>query len=244
MNQRKEDKIYSSPISEIVDFRFDEKTANVFEDMLNRSIPGYGAIVSFTGLLTSKFAQPESNLYDLGTSLGASALSMRRNLKRDSCKIIAVDNSQAMIDRAKTFIDKDDSEIPVELRCEDVLETKIKNASIVALNYTLQFIPEKRRSELLKNIYDGMLPGGILILSEKIKFADDKLNEKQIELYHSFKKFNGYSDLEISQKRTALEKVLIPETFETHKERIFNAGFTSCIQWHQSFNFISMLAEK
>ncbi len=244
MAQREKDKIYSSPINEIVDFKFDEKTANVFEDMLNRSIPGYGAIVSFTGLLTSKYAQPNSASYDLGTSLGASALAMRRNLQYDSCKIIAVDNSQAMIDRAKTFIDKDDSTVEVELRNEDILETKIENASIVALNYTLQFIPKERRTELLKKIYDGMLPGGILILSEKIKFAEDELNEKLIELYHSFKKFNGYSDLEISQKRTALEKVLIPETFATHKERILNAGFKSCIQWFQSFNFISMLAEK
>lgn len=241
---KKSDKIFSRPLEKIVDFKFDEKVANVFEDMINRSIPGYSTIISIIGMLSEKYAQPKSNLYDLGTSLGASALSMRRSVKYPSCKIIAVDNSQAMINRAKVFFESDNSTIPVKLICEDITDTEITNASVVVLNYTLQFIKKEKRNELIKKIYGGLLPGGILILSEKIKFKNKETNERQIELYHSFKKLNGYSDLEISQKRNALEKVLIPETIENHKKRILNAGFSTCDVWFQSFNFISIIAQK
>lgn len=241
---KKKDQIFSNPLDQIVDFKFDEKVANVFEDMINRSIPGYSSIISIVGMLAEKYAQPESNLYDLGTSLGASALSMRRGVKNSSCTIIAVDNSQAMISRAKVFFESDNSAIPVKLICEDITDTKITNASVAVLNYTLQFVQKEKRDELIKKIYKGLLPGSILILSEKIKFKNKKTNERQIELYHSFKKLNGYSDLEISQKRNALEKVLIPETIEVHKRRILNAGFSTCDVWFQSFNFISIIAQK
>ena len=115
---------------------------------------------------------------------------------------------------------------------------------MVVLNYTLQFVKKESRDDLIKRICAGMLPGGILILSEKIKFEDEETNNRQIELYHSFKKLNGYSDLEISQKRNALEKVLIPETIDEHKNRILNAGFSTCDVWFQSFNFISIIAKK
>lgn len=238
------DKIFSSPLDKIVDFKFDDKVANVFEDMINRSIPGYSSIISMAGMLAAKYAQPNSNLYDLGTSLGASALSMRRSIKDDSCTIIGIDNSQSMIKRAGEFIKSDDSNTPVNLICEDIVNTNIINASVVVLNYTLQFVKKELRDKLIKRIYEGLLPGGILILSEKIKFEDHETNERQIELYHSFKKLNGYSDLEISQKRNALEKVLIPETIEEHRKRILEAGFEICDVWFQSFNFISILAAK
>ncbi|MBU2494095.1 MAG: carboxy-S-adenosyl-L-methionine synthase CmoA [Bacteroidetes bacterium] len=241
---KKTDKIFSTPLNKIVDFKFDEKTANVFADMINRSIPGYSSIISIVGMLAAKYAQPKSNLYDLGTSLGASALSMRRSLKDTSCKIIAVDNSLPMINRAKDFIKNDVSDIPVKLICEDIIDTKIRNASVVVLNYTLQFVKRENRDILIGRIYKGLLPGGILILSEKIKFKDEETNKRQIELYHSFKKLNGYSDLEISQKRNALEKVLIPETIDDHKNRILKAGFITCDIWFQSFNFISIIARK
>lgn len=241
---KKTDKIFSTPLDKIVDFKFDDKVANVFEDMINRSIPGYSSIISIVGMLAAKYAQPNSNLYDLGTSLGASALSMRRSIKDETCTICGIDNSQSMIKRAKKFIERDDSNIPVNLICEDIINTKIINASVVVLNYTLQFVKKELRNKLIKQICDGLLPGGILILSEKIKFKDEETNNRQIELYHSFKKLNGYSDLEISQKRNALEKVLIPETIDDHKNRILDAGFSTCDIWFQSFNFISIIAQK
>ena len=243
MNKTK-DKIFKDPLYNIVDFSFDNKVANVFEDMLKRSIPGYSAIISAVGMLTKIYSQPNSNYYDLGSSLGASALAMRRNVAHPNCKVIAVDNSEAMVARSKDILGMDNSTIPIEIICDDIRNFKIEKAAVVVLNYTLQFISPTNRNKIIQNIYDGMNDGGILILSEKIKFEDSELNDRQIERYHNFKRLNGYSDIEISKKKDALENVLIPDSIETHKERLFNAGFKTADVWHQTFNFMSIVAVK
>ncbi len=243
MNKVK-DRIFKDPLYNIVDFSFDNKVANVFEDMLKRSIPGYSAIISAVGMLTKIHSQPNSNYYDLGSSLGASALSMRRNISHPNCKVIAVDNSEAMVNRSKDIIGMDNSSTPISIICEDIRNITIENAAVVVLNYTLQFISPKNRDRIIKNIYDGINKGGILILSEKIMFEDSELNERQISRYHNFKRLNGYSDIEISKKKEALENVLIPDSIETHRRRLFSAGFKTADVWHQTFNFISIVAEK
>ena len=131
-----------------------------------------------------------------------------------------------------------------ELHCADILEITIKNASIVVLNFTLQFIPIEQRLPLLEAIFSGLRPGGVLILSEKIHFADPDQQEMNEELHHQFKQANGYSELEISQKRTALERVLIPETIEAHRQRLSQVGFKQCDTWFRCFNFVSWVAVK
>jgi len=238
------DKIFTDPLYNIVDFEFDNKVANVFEDMLKRSIPGYSSIIATVGMLTKLYSQPNSNYYDLGSSLGASALAMRRNVVHPNCRIIAIDNSEAMVNRSKDIIGMDNSETPIDIYCDDIRNFKIENAAVVVLNYTLQFISPKNRNKIIQNIYDGMKTGGILILSEKIIFEDAELNERQITRYHNFKRLNGYSDIEISKKKEALENVLIPDTVEIHKKRLLNAGFKTADVWHQTFNFVSIVAEK
>lgn len=238
------DRIFSRQLEQLTSFRFDEKVAEVFPDMLKRSIPGYPAIISMIETLTSRFAQPGSNLYDLGCSLGASAFSMLQGLKVEGCRIIAVDNSEAMIRRCVAGQPDIDPGGLIEFICDDIDKIEIKQASMVVLNFTLQFIAPEKRCDLLKRIYAGMNPGGILVLSEKVKFENAPVNELLIDVYHAFKRENGYSDLEISQKRTALENVLIPETVTNHRDRLIRAGFSSAEQWFQCFNFMSMLAIK
>ena len=240
----KKDKVFNNPINNIVDFKFDEKVANVFEDMLKRSIPGYATIISTTGILTKLYAKPNSNFYDLGSSLGASALSMQQNITHPNCKVIAVDNSEAMIKRSRKLLDNSEASIPIELVCDDIRNVKIENASVIVLNYTLQFIEPNAREMIIQKIFDGLNKGGILILSEKIVFNDDELNERQIKRYYDFKRLNGYSELEISQKRNALENVLIPETPEQLLARLDKSGFKNSDLWFQLFNFISIVAEK
>jgi len=242
---RKSDSIYASPLEELVDFRFDERVVDVFPDMIQRSVPGYGNIISMIGIFAAKYAQQESQCYDLGCSLGAASLSMRQQITHDNCTIVAVDNSSAMIDRAQTIFDSDQSStVPVKLICSDIQDVSIENASVVVMNFTLQFIPLSERLTLIKRIYNGLKPGGILILSEKIGFEDDASNSFLNESHHDFKRANGYSDLEISQKRTALENVLMPETLAAHQQRLADAGFTSSNLWFQCFNFISLVAIK
>ena len=243
MNAPKQDQIYASE-RPVQDFVFNEKVADVFADMINRSVPGYATIISMIGMLADRYCTPGSRIYDLGCSLGGAALSMTHHISHNDYRMLAVDNSRAMIERFRAALDAQPDMTNVELICADVDDIEITDASVVVLNFTLQFIAPERRVGLIRRIYEGMRPGGILILSEKIRFADTHLNELLIDMYHQFKQAQGYSQLEISQKRSALENVLIPETIAAHKQRMHEAGFRSCDTWFQCFNFASIVAFK
>ncbi|MFM2482728.1 carboxy-S-adenosyl-L-methionine synthase CmoA [Celerinatantimonas sp. YJH-8] len=238
------DNIYAQPIDEIGEFRFDEQVAEVFPDMIQRSVPGYTTILNVIGKLTQRYHQANSRLYDLGCSLGAATLAMRRNIQLSGCEIIGIDNSQAMIERCQNHLNAFRSDTPVHLQCGDIQDIAIERASIVVLNFTLQFIAPTLRAALIQRIYDGLLPGGILILSEKIHFEDAPINQLMIDLHLDFKRSNGYSELEISQKRTAIENVLRTDSEALHLERFKNAGFSHAQKWYQCFNFTSFVAIK
>ena len=242
---KKQDEIYASPLNEIIDFDFDEKVAEVFPDMIQRSVPGYGTMISTIGILAAKYAQPNSRCYDLGCSLGAVSLSMRQRINQPDCTIIAVDNSEAMVERGLELLASDSSSrVSVEMVCANIQDIVIEDASVVVLNFTLQFIPLDDRLALITRIYQGLKPGGVLILSEKMAFDDQAKQDFHTEAHHNFKRANGYSDLEISQKRTALERVMIPESLTCHKQRLQEAGFPMSEVWFQCFNFASMAAIK
>ncbi|HEY0961306.1 MAG TPA: carboxy-S-adenosyl-L-methionine synthase CmoA [Pseudomonadales bacterium] len=228
----------------VTDFVFDERVAAVFTDMINRSVPGYGTIIAMIGTLAERYAQPDSLCYDLGSSLGGATLSMRRQIRAPGCRIVAIDNSPAMIARCADIIAREPDGADVTLQCADILDTEIREASFVVLNFTLQFIAPARRAELVRRIHDGMKPGGMLVLSEKIHFEDPALNALFIDLHHRFKEQNGYTQTEISRKRAAIENVLVPETLRAHEARIRAAGFGSFAVWFQCFNFASMVAVK
>ncbi|MFC1485212.1 carboxy-S-adenosyl-L-methionine synthase CmoA [bacterium] len=238
------DRLYNKTIKNISNFNFDDKVANVFENMIQRSVPGYNLITHMTGVLAQNFVKPDTNCYDLGCSLGSSTLAILKNANKKNYKIIAVDNSEAMIKKCKKNIKQSNSNIPVEIILSNIEDIEIKKASFVLLNFTLQFLKPEKRLNLIKKIYNGMLPGALFILSEKISFQDKKEEEHQTKMYHMFKKSNGYNDLEISQKRTALENVLIRESLESHFNRLKKAGFSDYYLWFQCLNFCSMIAIK
>ncbi len=240
----RKDAIYSQPKSKVNDFCFDEAVAQVFPDMIQRSVPGYSTIIENIGQIAQRFAQDNSNIYDLGCSLGAASLAMRRMIDKPSCRIIAVDNSDAMVEKCSLHLNAFKSETPVNIFCEDILDTKIENASVVVLNFTLQFIAPQTRQLLINKIYAGMKPGGVLILSEKLTHQDPTINDLLIELHHEFKRNNGYSELEISQKRSALENVMLLDTQETHEKRLREGGFSDVSMWFCCFNFASFVAVK
>jgi len=239
------DSLFASPLGDIAGFSFNAEVAAVFPDMLERSIPGYHAIIAQTGLLGARYAQADTQCYDLGCSLGATSLALRAGLPR-SCRIIAIDNSVAMLERFQNLLDEQPvtSGCTIELRCRDISECTFENASVVAINFTLQFLQPEKRQPLLRRIYAGMLPGAALILSEKVVFADPDINQLHIQMHHTFKRSNGYSALEISQKRTALEAVMIPDTLATHQHRLAEVGFRRSSVWFQCFNFLSLIALK
>jgi tRNA (cmo5U34)-methyltransferase len=238
------DYIYAEPLAQIQDFCFDATVAEVFPDMIQRSVPGYQTIVQTIGKLTQKYQQANSHYYDLGCSLGAASLAMRRQLTDAGSQIIAIDNSPAMVERCQRHLQSFRSEVPLEVLLADIRDVEIRNAAIVVSNFTLQFLPKQHRDALIARIYQGLKPGGIFILSEKIVLENPQTHDLLIDLHHDFKRANGYSELEISQKRSALENVMLPDTIAEHQLRFQQAGFQSSVVWFQCFNFCSMVAMK
>lgn len=224
------------------DFVFDERVVKVFPDMINRSVPGYALVLQLIGLLARRHVQADSQVYDLGCSLGAATLAMRHAVSVPGVKFIAVDNSAAMIEQLRQRLSKEEGGAPVDCVEGDICTTKIRDASMTVLNFTLQFVEREQREGLLRRIAEGSRENGILVLSEKIRFSDEAEQEAQTDWHHDFKRAQGYSDLEIAGKRNALERVLQPDTEEEHRSRLSAAGFRRVFRCFQAFNFATYLA--
>ena len=242
MNDSNQDNLFAHPLGVVPGFVFDQAVVDVFPDMIKRSVPGYETILAHCGELASRYVQADSHCYDLGCSLGASTVAMRSRIEGRNAKIIAVDNSSAMLDKCATILASVPSAVSTELVNQDICDTVINNASMVVMNFTLQFIPMAQRVRLLEKIYAGLNPGGCLVISEKLHFEPPSLNTLLSDLHHQFKRAQGYSDLEISQKRDSIENVLIPETLDAHIQRLRACGFQSASPWFQCFNFCSLVA--
>ena len=235
------DQVFSKPLSEVKAFEFNETVAGVFQDMISRSVPGYDLLLRMIGLYADLFVQANSRVYDLGCSLGEASLLIADQTANIDCDIIAIDNSPAMIDKCRLHPLGNHH---IDWRCDDIRLIDIHDASMVVLNLTLQFLQPIERGPLLQKVFDGLRPSGILVLSEKVVFDDQHENDRMAELYKGFKKTMGYSDLEISQKRNALENVLIPDNQQQHEQRLQGVGFAEVYQCFRGFNFVSYLAIK
>jgi len=241
---QKQDNIFATPLTKVADFKFDESVVDVFPDMIQRSVPGYETIVHTIGELAKTFATPDSNVFDLGCSLGAASLSVARATQGIPCNIVGVDSSEAMVNRCRRMVQAFALSNPVTILQQYAQDTDINNASMVSMNFTLQFIPPADRKALLQSIYDGLNEGGVLVISEKIKHPTISGNELLVDLHHQFKRNNGYSELEVSQKRASLEKVMLTDTFSEHETRLKDVGFADVVMWFKCFNFTSLVAIK
>ena len=239
-----QDRVFLDKKLRVNPFEFNKEVARVFDDMLNRSVPFYAESIKRQSQLTAQFYQPGSRIYDLGCSHGNLGMLILNQLKERPFTMVAVDSSKPMIEKYSKRLEKCDNGQKVDLVCGFLEDIQIKNASAVLINLTLQFLDIGKRDDLIKKIYQGMNPNGILVLTEKTIHASKAQNDLQIKFYKAFKLENGYSELEISQKRDALEKVLVPDTIETHQNRTLNAGFATFDVWLKWFNFASMIAIK
>lgn len=235
------DRIYANAEGTPPPFEFDGAVASVFPNMIERSVPGYLESLDLIALATQQFGQPNTTFYDLGCSRGAATLAMLKH-KPEHVIIHGVDQSEAMISLAHSELHGWIERGEVELHAADLLDFNIAQASLVVMNYTLQFIAQPERQPLLTRLFDGMVSGGALILSEKV--IDTPASQPVLEQLHlSFKRSRGYSDLEIAQKREALMDVLIPETIPDHISRLSEIGFNAMLL-AKSINFCTFLAVK
>lgn len=226
------------------DFRFTSQVAEVFDDMLERSIPNYRQVIELGGQLLNRLLRPGDPVYDLGCSTGNTLLLLDRCLQVPDLSLIGLDNSPAMIDKARRKAENYHLQYPLEFITADITEHPCPRAGAIMLNYTLQFLRPPARPGFVARLHRALRPGGVLLLSEKIILADAELNRHYIELHHDFKRARGYSELEISQKREALENVLIPFSAAENHQLLQQAGFKRVEQFFQWFNFASWVAIK
>jgi tRNA (cmo5U34)-methyltransferase len=238
------DLLFSDKRGEISDFDFGKDTAIVFDDMLDRSVPYYAEVQRMIGEIATDYAVEGTQLYDLGCSTCNAFLELDPILPQ-GVRFVGIDFSNEMLDRAREKIAQRGIKRDHELICADLNEDiEFKNASVVILNLTLQFIRPVRRHRIISNIAKGMITGGCLLVVEKVLSKDPKINRSFIKYYYDFKQRNGYSQLEIAQKREALENVLIPYRLEEDYELFLNSGFSFCDLFFKWYNFCGMIATK
>lgn len=238
------DRVFSEKLTTITPFRFNEKVARVFDDMLVRSVPLYGEVLKQQARIARQFYQQGTRIFDLGCSHGNLGILLLDCFGDSGFKMTAVDNSEPMIQRFRKRLAVHDRGNYIDLACACIENIVISNASVVVVNLTLQFLDRQKRDSLIQSAFNGLCKGGILLLTEKTVHPDSQLNDLEQEYYYQFKRENGYTELEISQKRDALERVLVPETVTEHEDRIQKAGFASFNVWLKWFNFTSMIAVK
>ncbi|OLO04446.1 carboxy-S-adenosyl-L-methionine synthase CmoA [Salinicola socius] len=238
------DAIFSTPLDRVASFSFDERVVACFPDMVRRSIPGYGQILGMFGVLAERHLRHGAHVYDLGCSLGAVGLALAGRLPAETFELTGVDLSPTMIARAREIAASESPDHRISFVEGDIRQLDYHPSGMIVLNFTLQFLPPADRDALIARLYAALEPGGILVLSEKIVAPDEQENAWLVERYHDFKRANGYSDMEISQKRTALENVLVPDTLAAHHQRLAQAGFSRVTTWFQYLNFASLIAFK
>jgi tRNA (cmo5U34)-methyltransferase len=238
------DEVFKEEINKVSDFKFGAKVASVFDDMVNRSVPYYGEIQRMTAELAADHVKTGTDVYDLGCSTGTTMIGMN-SLIPENIRFIGIDDSVEMLEKCDSKLKEAGFKRPYDLRVADLNQgVQISNASVVVLCLTLQFVRPIAREKLLRGIIDGLVPGGVLIVSEKILAEESNFNRDFIKYYYNYKRRNHYSELEISQKREALENVLIPYKLNENIIMLREAGFAHCEVFFKWYNFSGIIAVK
>ncbi len=226
------------------DFTFDSRVAEVFDDMLGRSVPCYQQVITMTAAILEKFLRPGDLVCDLGCSTGNTLINLARTLEKSAPVFLGLDSSPAMIAKALLKAEMYGKKQNVSFREEDILEFSRPDTGAIILNYTMQFIRPPDRLTFAARLYRSLRPGGVLIMSEKVISPNSTINRSYIDFYLDFKREQGYSEIEITRKREALENVLIPFSRQENISLLRQAGFTAVEPFFQWFNFVSFLAIK
>ncbi len=238
------DQVFKEEIQKVEDFKFDTTVASVFDDMVNRSVPFYGEMQRMMAELSADHAQTGTDVYDLGCATGTTLIGMNTSVAEE-IRFIGIDDSKKMLDKCRSKLEDVEFRRPFELRFGDLNQNiEISNASVVILCLTLQFVRPINRAKLLKDIFDGLNSGGVLILTEKILAEDSVFNRDFIKHYYNHKRRNQYSEMEISQKREALENILIPYKLSENITLLRDAGFSHCEVFFKWYNFAGLIAIK
>lgn len=243
-NAMTRDRVFAEKRRQIQPFSFNREVAAVFDDMLVRSVPLYRESLCRQVDLVTRFYRAGTRIYDLGCSHGNLGVKLQAAFKNTGFTLVGVDTSKPMLEKYRHRLKPPEPGRRIHLVCGAMEDIRIADASVVVINLTLQFLDPAARDHLIRRVFSGMIPGGVLLLMEKTVHKDTVFQDLHLDIYRQFKRENGYSDLEISQKRDALEKVLIPDTLDTHFHRLHRAGFSQVDVWLKWFNFSALMAVK
>jgi len=226
------------------DFNFDAETASVFDDMVSRSVPFYTEIQRMVCEIAKSFVMPNTCIYDVGCATGTTLRLLADQVASD-VQLIGIDNSEEMLDKARAKLDEYSMMNRVMFVNANLNESPVmKNSSVVIMFLTLQFVRPIQRGKLIKSVFHGMHKNGCLVLVEKVTGSCTMLNRLFIDYYYNYKRQRGYSELEISQKREALENVLIPYHHEENRKLLLDAGFSHVAEFFRWYNFSGVVALK
>ncbi|OJV20099.1 MAG: carboxy-S-adenosyl-L-methionine synthase CmoA [Dyadobacter sp. 50-39] len=238
------DQVFKDEITKVSDFKFGTTVVNVFDDMVSRSVPYYNEMQRMLAEIAADHVKEGTFVYDLGCSTGTTLIGLDQLIPSD-IRFIGIDESQEMLDKCDVKLKEAGFVRPYDLVAGDLhQQLPIHNGSVVILCLTLQFVRPLYRERLLRNIYDGLNPGGVLLLVEKVLAESSVFNRDFIKYYYNYKRRNHYSELEISQKREALENVLIPYKLSENMLLLKEAGFADCEIFFKWYNFSGMIAYK
>jgi tRNA (cmo5U34)-methyltransferase len=244
LRTERRDDVFAEQDQPIGDFAFNAKVADVFDDMVSRSVPYYEEMQRMVCELAQDFARPKTNLYDIGCSTATTLLALDRVID-PTINFIGVDNAPDMLEKAAQKIALADTQRPIDLKVVDLHQgLPMENASVVTMLLTLQFIRPLFRERVVKMIFSGLNTQGCLLLVEKLTSEDTTFNRLFIQHYYDFKRRNGYSEIEIAQKREALENVLIPYRLEENMQLLKEVGFRSVEVFFRWYNFCGIVAVK
>jgi tRNA (cmo5U34)-methyltransferase len=223
---------------------FDDDVTAAFDDMLRRSIPDYETMRAACVDIACKFVRPRTAVVDLGCSRGEAMSELIRRYGLDN-HFVGVEVSEPMLQTCRERFAHEINAGYVAIESLDLRsEYPQVQASVTLCVLTLQFTPIEYRLQILKRIYDHTLPGGALILVEKIIGSTATLDQLMVETYYRLKSEHGYSQDQIERKRLSLEGVLVPVTADWNREMLRSAGFTEIDAFWRWFNFAGWVAVK
>lgn len=224
-------------------FVFNADVVRVFDNMVSRSVPLYREVLACAAYWARAYYQPGTRIVDVGCSTGTFLELLGRCLKQPAT-LVGIDNSPAMLEKAQHKLASLETPHQIELLCEPAETSRFDHSSVVVMNYTLQFLPMQQRQAVVQAIYDGLVPGGLLFLSEKVKSPHSQFQETITRQYEAFKAHNGYAHSEIERKKEALEQVLIPLTEAEQMHMLRHSGFGQVDSLIKLHNFVSFVALK
>lgn len=224
-------------------FVFDQAVSDVFDDMISRSVPFYHEMQQLICDLTQQFIQPDTHVLDFGCSTGTTLISLSKAIcPSHLISFRGFDNSLPMLEKARNRAQN--AEQVIDFQFQDLNQSfEIPVCSVAIFNLVLQFLQPSRRGSLVEDLYKSLMPGGLVIVIEKVSPEDESLLHLWTTLYHQFKKRQGYTDIEILRKQAALTKVLIPwkasETMALFKDSGFSK-IESIFQWQHFMGFMAL----